>query len=702
MRRYALAGATLLCLASAAVEARAAIRLRGAANIPLRRTDFADVRFFAQDTIRPGFQNNLGQTVITHDSDPLAAMRAAANTWSSVPGSLLRFARIEYASTRPRPNDGQNGIILEDSLAVASVVGDALATTSIRFSPDGVISETDIYLNPRFLHAGAHIPFSTSGSPAAFDLQAVILHELGHAAGANHAGVVGAVLFATPLPGSTFRRRLSHDDESFAREAYPAPGVEVDYGRISGRAAFLQDGRPVRRGLVVAADPSVGVTLAVQSDSDGLYEFPVVPPGNYFIYAEPVNGPVLPAHLGQNPNDLSLDFRPTFFGNNTFPLAVSVNRGLTTNVNVDVQAGDSMIDLEFLGVRTPAGPLRISPQDIELPAGRTVDLYLYGRGIDAAIRQQDLRLLGPGLRMRDDSLVLDQGAIVNNRVPVRVRVEVADRNRPELATVAVSRGIDMGVFTGALVILPASPAADRPAFGPSGVVNAASFTPHAYAPESWISIFGERLAPSTAAAESLPLPTTLAGTQVLVRDFTGAERPSPLSFVSPGQINFLLPAGAAVGPALLRVVTPGGELSLNIQVDRVAPGIFAANRNGQGPPAAVGVRVRAGGAQEHFFTFRERAGTGDFEPAIIEFGPPEEQVFVSLFCTGLRRHQTPVSASVGGLAVPVTSSGPQGQYEGLDQVNIGPLPRALAGRGAVDVFLTVDGKRSNTVVLNVR
>jgi hypothetical protein len=32
---------------------------------------------------------------------------------------------------------------------------------------------------------------------------------------------------------------------------------------------------------------------------------------------------------------------------------------------------------------------------------------------------------------------------------------------------------------------------------------------------------------------------------------------------------------------------------------------------------------------------------------------------------------------VGGLAVPVTSSGPQGQYEGLDQVNIEEVMQVL-------------------------
>ena len=44
----------------------------------------------------------------------------------------------------------------------------------------------------------------------------------------------------------------------------------------------------------------------------------------------------------------------------------------------------------------------------------------------------------------------------------------------------------------------------------------------------------------------------------------------------------------------------------------------------------------------------------------------------------------------------------QGESPGLDQVNIGPLPRSLAGRGELDIVLTVDGRAANTVTVRVR
>jgi uncharacterized protein (TIGR03437 family) len=106
------------------------------------------------------------------------------------------------------------------------------------------------------------------------------------------------------------------------------------------------------------------------------------------------------------------------------------------------------------------------------------------------------------------------------------------------------------------------------------------------------------LAINTVVADLTPLPTTLAGSTVRVRDSANVERLAPLFFVSPFQINFLIPPGTAPGEALVSVLNSAGVLSLNsIQVAaRVAPGLFAANANGQGIAAALALRIKANGA----------------------------------------------------------------------------------------------------------
>ncbi|MBI3664734.1 MAG: SBBP repeat-containing protein, partial [Acidobacteria bacterium] len=119
-------------------------------------------------------------------------------------------------------------------------------------------------------------------------------------------------------------------------------------------------------------------------------------------------------------------------------------------------------------------------------------------------------------------------------------------------------------------------------------VSAASFlTNLPVARDSIVSGFGQGLSGSAAGATSIPLPTTLAGVTVTMRDSTGAERLAPLFYVSPSQLNYLIPEGTAAGMAVTTVANQGRVVAAgSLQVERIAPALFAANANGQGVAAA--------------------------------------------------------------------------------------------------------------------
>ena len=61
-----------------------------------------------------------------------------------------------------------------------------------------------------------------------------------------------------------------------------------------------------------------------------------------------------------------------------------------------------------------------------------------------------------------------------------------------------------------------------------------------------------------------------------------------------------------------------------------------------------------------------------------------------------------VTASVGGVSVPVLFAGAQGTFVGEDQINVGPLPRSLAGQGKVNVAVVADGIAANTTNLTFK
>jgi uncharacterized protein (TIGR03437 family) len=189
-----------------------------------------------------------------------------------------------------------------------------------------------------------------------------------------------------------------------------------------------------------------------------------------------------------------------------------------------------------------------------------------------------------------------------------------------------------------------------------------------------------------------------------IKDSAGIERAAPLFFVSPGQINCQIPANTATGTATVTGASGDGAFSAGaISIVAVAPGLFAANSNGQGVAAAVALRVKADGAQIYEPVAQWDVGRQQYVSLPIDLGPQGEQVYLILFGTGLRflSSLSAASLTIGGSAVQVLFAGPQGDNVGLDQINV-ELPRSLAGRGEVDVILTADQQTSNAVKVSFR
>jgi mannan endo-1,4-beta-mannosidase len=239
---------------------------------------------------------------------------------------------------------------------------------------------------------------------------------------------------------------------------------------------------------------------------------------------------------------------------------------------------------------------------------------------------------------------------------------------------------------------------------PLAAVNAASYSTAMLAPDSIAGLFGVEMARATQIAASLPLPTALAGSQVVVRDALGVARPAPLFFVSPTQINLLVPKDTATGVATLQSRLDDGFVSCGlVTITNVAPGLFTANASGSGVAAGQALRVKPNGMQIYESIARFDPAQNQFTPIPIDLGPAGEQVYLILYGTGIRYHSglSNVTVTIGGVAVGALYAGLVAGLEGLDQVNV-LLSRSLIGRGEVDVVLTVDGKMANPVRVNIR
>lgn len=224
------------------------------------------------------------------------------------------------------------------------------------------------------------------------------------------------------------------------------------------------------------------------------------------------------------------------------------------------------------------------------------------------------------------------------------------------------------------------------------VVSSASFQGAALAPESIATVFTGGVTVNTEQATNLPLPNTLSGLQVRIADAGGQTRTAALLYASPSQINFVMPAGLRDGAATVSVVAGNTVRATGqVNVERLAPGLYTQAGNGQGLAAAAGVLVNPDGRQTSTTT----------QPFAI--GGAGDQFVLVLFGTGIRGLSSlnAVRATIGGLEAVVQYAGPQATFTGLDQVNL-LVPRSLAGRGVLDVIVTVDGKAANAVQVSIR
>src|ERR1039457_6934587 len=115
-----------------------------------------------------------------------------------------------------------------------------------------------------------------------------------------------------------------------------------------------------------------------------------------------------------------------------------------------------------------------------------------------------------------------------------------------------------------------------PAYTPDNIVNASDFSSGPFAPNSVLSIFGANLAwdaRQLAGADIVndTLPTTLASVSVYVDNW-----PVPLIYVSPTQVNFIIPGNEIDGNVPLRVVRQGVTgPEITLQLIDAAPALFA-------------------------------------------------------------------------------------------------------------------------------
>lgn len=239
-----------------------------------------------------------------------------------------------------------------------------------------------------------------------------------------------------------------------------------------------------------------------------------------------------------------------------------------------------------------------------------------------------------------------------------------------------------------LHIEAAPPVGVEPKLTRQGIVNGANFLSQSLAPGSIFTLFGQRFSDSTAQAGSFPLPTTLAGTRVLVNTV-----PAPLLFVSPNQINGQVPFEAAEGRGGIIVITGLGRTdSIPVDFAQAAPELFLMENdqavvlnsdftlNTPENPAEQGSKVSI------FFS-----GQGPVDPPVPSGRPAPVSPLSSV--------ASQASVEIGGLEANVFFIGLTPGFAGLAQADV-EVPTGLFRQ--LPVRITIAGAQSNMGFISVK
>jgi uncharacterized protein (TIGR03437 family) len=282
---------------------------------------------------------------------------------------------------------------------------------------------------------------------------------------------------------------------------------------------------------------------------------------------------------------------------------------------------------------------------------------------------------------------------VNTNTQGQASVSLTLPSQAGVVTVAATVGSLRVTYTITSVVLPV------PALNAGAVVNAATFVAGGnLAPGSIVSLFGSQLASGLFSASSLPLPVTLGGTQVLL-----AGVPMPLLYVSPSQINAILPFRAAMGSNPITVMYPGpnGAIASNtvsVNLAAAAPGIFTTTSSGIGAGVFVNANYSAvsagnpavrGGSVSFFAT-----GLGAVTPAVADGAP-------ALPAPNLSVAAAQPAVNIGGVDAVVQFAGLAPGFAGLYQINV-IVPASIPPDASTPVTLRVGLVVSNTVTLPVQ
>lgn len=380
-----------------------------------------DVNGLAVPVAWPASAFPIKYEVDTRLAPAMAVIDRAFGQWSAIADSGVSFQSAGAANVRAG-RDNVNAITAVDDLFRDQK---CLAFTTPTHDDAGNLLEVDIQVDPSLMAANS-----------SYNLQQVVTHEIGHLLGLDHSAVLSATMY--PYVGPNFTAPLDSDDRNAIATLYPKSGVAGAGVTLSGKV--MGDRGAIFAAQVVAMNDEGEPVATALTDGNGEYVMKGLPPGDYQVYAEPLDGPVRVENLTGFWRLSSNAMFPTGFVEG-MPLHAESGK-MYGNLNVNA-SGSMRLNPKTVGASAPgSGSVVLNTMPLQIKPATTTQLHVGGDGFTSGVTS--FEVVNPGFHRTSAFSYASDGSYVSATFKI-------DATAPGgSAVILVRDGRDVAALTGAL------------------------------------------------------------------------------------------------------------------------------------------------------------------------------------------------------------------------------------------------------------
>jgi predicted Zn-dependent protease len=136
---------------------------------------------------------------------------------AAVVGSIKAWGIINSASTNQQAVRGTAPATIMLNTNGHICTGSCLAATLTGYYTGNTIYDADIYTNTRYSYTSSK---ETDGCSGEYDIDGIMVHEVGHVIGIGHSNVAGATMYPTVSSCNFNNRTLESDDIAAKNDLY--------------------------------------------------------------------------------------------------------------------------------------------------------------------------------------------------------------------------------------------------------------------------------------------------------------------------------------------------------------------------------------------------------------------------------------------------------------------------------------------------